>query len=135
MSEEIKLIECKIGSPLYEHAKRELEQVGDIYDGMVNSAALDIVGVFAAQGHSGGSAAITTQLVERLMRYEPLTPLTGEDDEWGEIGSGQFQNKRCSHVFKNADGAFDINTLPNVEGGIGNGLWASISFPYNPEVK
>jgi hypothetical protein len=125
-------IECETDSPLYCHAERELALVGEIYNGMVNKAALEIIGVFAAQGHSGGSAQLTTQLVERLMRYEPLQPLTGENDEWMEITEGEFQNKRCSHVFKTSDGAYDINTPMSVKGGIGNGLWAPIEFPYNP---
>lgn len=132
---EIKTIECETDSNLYRHAQRELGLVGDIYDGMVNEAALDIVGVFAAQGHSGQSAAITIQLVERLMRFEPLKPLTGADDEWMEIGDDEFQNKRCSHVFKCQEGAYDINTFSNVEGGIGNGKWSKIEFPYNPEAN
>jgi hypothetical protein len=43
--------------------------------------------------------------------YEPLGPLTGEDWEWTELDYGddmKYQNKRCGHVFKGADGrAYD----------------------------
>jgi hypothetical protein len=40
--------------------------------------------------------------------------LTGEDWEWSDVrhnsdGSIHYQNKRCSHVFKDETGAYDIN--------------------------
>lgn len=130
----MKTVEIETDSPLVAHARCELEAVGEIYDGMVNDAALDIVGLFAAQGHSGGSASITTELVNRLMRYEPLCPLTGEDAEWMDIAEthGQtdlWQNKRCSHVFKDEKRAWDIG-LPRPEG---QTEWVTITFPYTPQ--
>jgi hypothetical protein len=124
-------IETAENSPLVSFAVSELGRVGEIYDGMVNEAAVDIVGLFSAQGHSGGSAQITTDIVNRLMRYQPLTPLTGEDDEWMEVGSGVFQNKRCSHVFKENGRAHDIE-LPRAEG---ETQWTAITFPYTPESR
>lgn len=43
------------------------------------------------------------------MAFGPLSPLTGEDSEWNEIGEGRFQNRRSSRVFKDEDGrAYDI---------------------------
>ena len=40
-----------------------------------------------------------------LIKYTPLTPLTGEEDEWGEVKTAGFtkyqQNKRCARVFRN----------------------------------
>lgn len=126
-----KTVEIETDSPLVNHARNELARVGEIYDGMVNEAALDLVGLFAAQGHSGGSAQLATEIVGRLMRYEPLSPLTGEDDEWMEIQpdgkDALWQNRRCSHVFKDKTRAWDIN-LPRREGA----QWATITFPYSP---
>jgi hypothetical protein len=132
---ELRQVDCETDSNLYRHAERELALIGPIYDGMVNKAALDIVGVFAAQGHSGLSAKLTTGLVERLMRFEPLQPLTGEDSEWNDVGNGEQQNNRCSHVFKCADGAYDIDTPSGQPDGIGNGGWSKIEFPYIPGDK
>jgi hypothetical protein len=40
--------------------------------------------------------------------FEPLTPLTGGDEEWVEVTPGCLQNKRCSHVFKENGQAYDI---------------------------
>lgn len=117
---------------LLEYAKSELERVDLEYDGMIKEAALEIVKVFAEQGHSGGSAAITLAVTEKLLRYQPLTPLTGEDDEWTEIaetdGVKLFQSKRCPSVFKNAERAWDID-LPRTRLGQ---EWETITFPYMP---
>lgn len=95
-------------SNLVDYAKSELTLAGlfdkdSDYDGMLGTAVLEIVTVFSKQGHSGFSAEIVTQLVEKLLRYEPITPLTYEPDEW--IGHGEtWQNKRDSKVFSSDGG-------------------------------
>jgi hypothetical protein len=126
----MKTIEIETDSPIVNFAREELSRIGDVYDGMVNEAALDIVGLFATQGHSGGSAQLTTEIAVRLLRYEPLSPLTGADDEWTGVsescGGQTWQNKRCSHVFKDETRAWDID-LPR-----DGDQWTTISFPYVP---
>ncbi|NBR26060.1 MAG: hypothetical protein EBU08_20215, partial [Micrococcales bacterium] len=52
---------------------------------------------------SGTTAPYAIELFRKLASYEPITPLTGEDSEWSEVGNGVFQNKRCSRVFKQQD--------------------------------
>lgn len=93
---------------LVDYAKEELTRAGLLdkdsdYDGMLGEAALEIIDVFSKQGHSGYSASAVTQIVEKLMRYEPLTPLTYEPDEWNDVsemsGSPMWQNKRKSTTF------------------------------------
>lgn len=90
---------------LTDYATKELNLAGLMdpdsdYDGMLGKAALEIVGVFASQGHSGMSASIVTDLVGRLMRYEPITPLTYRPEEWNEVERGKtWQNNRDSKVF------------------------------------
>jgi hypothetical protein len=90
---------------LVEYAQNELQLAGLLdedsdYNGMLGKAALAIIEVFAAQGHSGASAEMVTQVVYRLMRYEPLTPLTFAPDEWNEVETGKtWQNNRDSKVF------------------------------------
>lgn len=111
---------------LVEYAKGELNRVDLEYDGEVGKAALAIVELFSTQGHSGGSAAITISVVERLLRFRPLTPLSGEDDEWTEVGPQLWQNKRSPSVFKDLERAWDID-LP-CEGQ----RWQTITFPYMP---
>lgn len=78
---------------------------------------LELVKVFSDEGHSGTTAPYTVDLFKKLAMYEPITPLTGEDWEWTEIaremsGSNNgtlYQNKRCSRVFKDDTGAYDID--------------------------
>lgn len=103
---------------LTEHAKRELALAGaddeELYGGMLSEAVVEMVEVFGKQGHSGMSAGIVTSLLEKLLRFEPLSPLRGTKDEWIEVESADengflFQNNRCSHVFKDQNGAYDID--------------------------
>ena len=98
-----------------EYARFELERAGlfkedSDYDGMLGTAAMELIEVFGKQGHSGFSAEQVVRLFEKLARFQPLTPLTGEDDEWTEYPDGQFQNKRCTRVFKDSQTgpAYDI---------------------------
>jgi hypothetical protein len=68
--------------------------------------------VFSDEGHSGSTAPYTINLFTKLASFKPLVPLTGEDWEWNEVsermGSKCWQNKRASHVFKDENGAYDI---------------------------
>jgi len=124
-----------------EYGRKELERIGyfkegdDPYNEAVAKAILDLLGVFDHQGHSGFSAPYVIGKFERLAMFKPLTPLTGEDDEWNEVGTGVFQNKRYSAVFKDETGAY------NAEGRIfsddGGKTWFTkrdsrvyIDFPY-----
>ncbi len=128
---------------LIDHAKAELallrrggEEPDEMQDG-IDKCVLDLIGIFAGQGHSGMSAAYVTGIVEKLMRYEPLTPLTGADDEWTEVADGVFQNRRCSHVFKEANGeAYDIAGIiwREPDGGCFTNYESRVpvSFPYVP---
>ena len=91
-------------SNLMRHARRELPPSDD--DEMqaeMNHGLLQIVAVFASAGHSGFSAGYAVSALEKLLRFQPLRPLTGEPDEWIDHGNGVFQNNRCSHVFKQPD--------------------------------
>jgi len=87
---------------------------GDM-NGMMRKHLLHMVKEFSEEGHSGFSANYALQCLEKLMRFKPLSPLTGEDDEWYEHNYGEsgktYQNKRCSSVFKESkDGeAYDID--------------------------
>lgn len=107
-------------SNLVKYAEEELKRAGwfdedSDYDGEIGNAALEIVKIFSKQGHSGTSAEIVTSLVERLLRYEPLTPLTYEPDEWMDVskesGHPMWQNKRKFSTFSEDGGKthYDIN--------------------------
>lgn len=96
-------------SNLVIHAKRELHIIGlsssdDVYDGMIYKAALEIVEVFADQGHSGMTAGITIDLVKRLMNFEPLSALTDNPLDWNEVSEGMYQSRRSSDCFSHDGG-------------------------------
>lgn len=96
---------------MMEWAKRELDLAGykasddpdDINNWMRNDV-LKLLEMFCEQGHSGSSAKYAIKLFETLANWKPLSPLTGADDEWMEVGPDVWQNKRASNVFKGEDG-------------------------------
>jgi len=70
---------------------------------------LELLEVFANQGHSGFSAQYITNLFNKLARFKTIAPLTGEDSEWTEVRDGVYQNKRQSAVFKENGKAYWID--------------------------
>ena len=69
----------------------------------INKDILDLVKMFANQGHSGFTANYTINILNKLLRQSFVTPLTGEEDEWVEVAEGVYQNKRESAIFKQKD--------------------------------
>jgi len=104
---------------LVQYAESELDRIGMTDDGdmngMMRKHLLHMIKEFADEGHSGFSGNYALQCLQKLLRFKPLSPLTGEDDEWTEVtrisGYPHFQNKRCSSIFKDGkDGeAYDID--------------------------
>jgi hypothetical protein len=104
-------------SRLSQHAKRELRAAGLFdadaeYNGDVAVQVTSLMEVFTAYGHSGGGAEQTLAVFETLARGMPLTPLTGEDDEWEHpegVEDDQIKvNKRYCCVFKDDMMAWDV---------------------------
>lgn len=135
-----RVLRCQPGN-LLAHADRELPPAdGDEMQAEMNRALREIVFVFGSQGHSGFSAGYATDALEKLLRFEPLRPLTGEASEWVEVGTGWWQNNRCSRVFKDADGrAYDIKGRVFREP---NGCCYTsidsrvyVTFPYRPKTE
>ena len=94
---ELKRLEENCGSDI---EALELQKV-------VTNDVLQIINTFVQQQHSGFSANYMLNILDRLLRYKPLTALTGEDDEWedcSKYGMQDMQNKRCTSVFKRLDG-------------------------------
>jgi hypothetical protein len=98
-------------SRMVEWAESELRLAGydvnDPEDGpnrWLAEGTIELLKVFAEQGHSGFSAPFAVALFEKLAMWKPIAPLTGADDEWNDVGDGVWQNKRNSAVFKKEDG-------------------------------
>lgn len=94
---------------LVEHAKKEFEVLGwpgdDEMQKMLCEDVIELLTVFSEQGHTGSSAPYLIHQFKELAMFNPISPLTGEDSEWQEVGEGTYQNLRCSEVFKDsADG-------------------------------
>lgn len=89
---------------LLQHGADEQENGRDEMQAAISENLLGIVRAFADGGHSGGPASYAIRLLPRLLSYEPLTPLTGADDEWvvHEMpdGARMEQNRRCGRVFR-----------------------------------
>lgn len=79
------------------------------YSGKVGEAVMELIKVFDKQNHSGMSAKVVANVFMRLVDHEPLTALTGADDEWNKSYFGSFQNKRCTSVFKSESGRITYN--------------------------
>lgn len=137
---------------LLEHAKRELEiafppkadEESNEMQALINEDILAVVETFSKQGHSGSSAAYAIPIISKLLNFEVLKPLTGDEDEWNDVmqyGGGMYkQNKRCSHVFKDEDGrTYNIRgkVFKNQNGAYYTDSDSSvdITFPYTPKTE
>lgn len=104
---------------LVAYAEQELNLIGmhddDDMNGTMRRHLLHMIKEFSDEGHSGFSASYALQCLQKLLRFKPISPLTGDDDEWHDVSSisgvPHFQNKRCGSVFKDGkDGeAYDID--------------------------
>jgi hypothetical protein len=84
-------------------AEQELARIPKDDDGMqelINKHILDMVKVFCDEGHSGFTVNYTVNILDRLLRYLPITPIEDTPEDWNEVGHGVYQHRRCSNVFK-----------------------------------
>jgi hypothetical protein len=126
-------------SNFVKHAEHELKLAGlydkdSDYGGMLAEDAMRLVLVFAEEGHSGFSAGLATSIFNKLSKYEPLTPLTGKDEEWAEVENNMYQNKRCSYIFKENGIAYNSQgkVFRNEHGSYTSIGRVNINFPYTP---
>ena len=105
-------------SNLIKHAEEEFKRAGYIpldqeqEDGpnkWIQENIIELLKVFSEQGHSGFSAPYCINMFAKLAKFDLLTPLMGEDDEWVEVSDSLWQSKRCHSVFKDKTGAWDID--------------------------
>lgn len=110
------------------HARSELGRIG--FGAEDTEVMIDILERFFARWDSGAAVWAVAPVLQRLIAAKPLSPLTGEDDEWIDHGDGVFQNKRMASVFKDPrfhEGklAYDAADPVNPTG--------AITFPYLPK--
>lgn len=109
------------------HARNEMQRAGLFdkdadYNGLIAEAVIELIQKFAAQGHSGESAMQTLHLFDKLARFDVLTPVTSDPEEWvnvsefgGPNSKSVWQNRRKSSVFSNDGGQtwYDIDSSKN----------------------
>lgn len=133
------------GSNYLRHAKEEwaiaFPERDDMQDAM-GEHVLDMVAMFGLEGHSGFSASYAQKYIDLALKFQPFSPLTGSESEWGEPFDydGSRQNKRCPHVFMDKDGhAYDIDGRVFVEPSgaayTGRDSRVYIEFPYVPKTE
>jgi len=110
---------------LVDHAQYELEKAGlfgsdSDYDGMLGDAVMDLIQLFADQGHSGHSAYLTRELFNKLANWDVLSPLTDDPSEWNLVAEDQsplgetvWQSRRKPSVFSKDGGKtwYDIDNV------------------------
>jgi hypothetical protein len=93
-------------SPLIDHARRELALIGE--NEWLTNGLCRVVAAFAEMGHSGFSADHSTAVLEKLLRYQPLSPLTDDPAEWQDrsqmSGYPIWQNRRDSRAMSTDGG-------------------------------
>ena len=133
---------------MHEYAEQEMALAWPEPDEMqelIKKDILQILDTFSEQGHSGMSGAYVLSCLDRLLRFKPLSPLTGSDEEWGEPHGHDFtqQNKRCSSVFRIN---FDNGTAYDIDGKVfskdgGKHFYSCyesripVTFPYYPRTN
>lgn len=104
---------------LVDHAKRELSLINEDADTV--AGVVKVVEAFASCGHSGGSAPVAISYLERLLRFQPLSPLTADPDEWEDrtemSGTPLWQSKRNPEAFStNGGGTYYLPSEMKADG-------------------
>jgi len=93
-------------SNLVDHARREFALIGE--EQWLTDGLCKVIAAFAEMGHSGFSAEHSTAVLEKLLRYQPLSPLTDDPAEWEDrselSGYPIWQNIRDSRAMSRDGG-------------------------------
>lgn len=129
---------------LEDYAKSELDRLNDGSEeqSAVNKDILAVLDLLGSQGHSGMSIQYVLKMINQLVNFYPVTPLTGADDEWSKPmslnGESTQQNLRCSSVFRvtgDNTTAHDVERLSHSYGN-SKSQWSGphyyLRFPYMP---
>lgn len=138
-----KIIRAKDGNLVF-HAKSELAHLlntGEESDLWVRENLIDLVRVFSAQNHSGLSASYVSGVLIRLLKFEPIGPIRGTEDEWVIHNHGDdmyAQNARCGHIFQRQDKtAYDSQRVifrePDGVCFMSSMSRTDVTFPYVPK--
>ena len=91
-------------SNLVKHAEREMRIAGlydsdSDYGGMIPENVIECVEAFSKAGHSGGSAHLTIEVLNRVLRHKTLAPINSDPQYWMEVGHNVWQSTRDPSYF------------------------------------
>lgn len=105
--ERAKLAEFLDSSQAKTENEKAVFAIENAYADSIYDSALEIFNKIVDQDHSGNSIGFMMQILNRLIRLEALTPLTGEESEWttdnnfvDENNELTQQNNRNTKVFR-----------------------------------
>ncbi len=104
----------------------------------MEDSILEMVRLFSMQGHTEASADLAIGKLHDLLRFKPLHPLTGNQDEWHATLLGERQNRRLPAVYMDENGvAYNSRGIVfrDPDGACFNSRLSAviIDFPYTPE--
>lgn len=131
-------------SEFLERSASEVEISG--FDDQMKSDLMELVRLLDSMGCWHGKDQFKMGwALRRLLRQEPLSPLTGDDDEWIDrsdrgIDNMWWQNKRCTNVFKTRDGRAWYSMAvgfvqPDGSVEFNDRSHGHIEFPYSPVTR
>lgn len=139
------LVKLTPDSNMVSHCQRELAswfaEGEDSPNRWMADAVERLVRLHATEGHSGSSAPFAIAVFKEVAAFKPWGPLTGADDEWMEPwdGADLLQNRRCSRVFSDKDGAYDsegrVFRTPSGSCYTNRDSRVRITFPYTPKTE
>lgn len=97
--------------------------IGSDYMIQVYESARQLIHLLYEQNHSGASAHLTKHIFNKLVDYEPLSPVTDDEDQWMEDSYidtdseyREFQHIRFIGLFKRVykDGHVEYNDIDRV---------------------
>ena len=129
-------------SNMESYALNELSEAGMFkedsdYEGDMGKSVMELISLFARQGHSGFSGSMALHLFRRLANFKPLSPIQKPtENEYCERGPGVYQHKRLSSLFSNDFGKHwhDIDVKRTMLDIIFKKRWHRVKFPYLPKI-
>ncbi len=84
-----------------------------------------------------------SRILPRLLMGQPMSALTGEEDEWEAAPTdddpNQLVNKRCRSVFKSGNSVWDVHAKifvsPDTGPFVGDESILPVTFPYLPQAQ
>lgn len=105
---------------LVTYAQRELELAN--CEEPERTAIVEMVQIFEDVSDSGGQAAAVISIIEKLLRFQPLTPLTSDPSDWMQVAGP-------TDDYPNAEEVWQSRRRPSTFSRDGGKTWYDIDDP------